>query len=190
MVNRLIIYSSIFVLICSFSVMANELDELAVEGKNLVNTYSAQLQQEYDKAYATISFDAVRKVCKETALILANDLDRNGWIIRRTSLDPLGETNLPDETEKRILHDLTDQQIESVNKELPPWYKLTETGNLSEFRYIKAFIMEQRCMTCHTETPGKNSALAAYTLKKSVMKNYFPDEISTETRAPLPVFEE
>jgi len=172
---------------------ADELDELAMESKKLIDVYSSHLQKEYDKAYTTISLDAVREICRKTALEIASHLSKDGYTIRRISITPLNEQNIPDLTEKRILQDFITRQAEGKEVDSLSWYKLNEIGNQSEFRYIKAFAMEQRCMTCHRDqsmSTEPQNTLAAYALKKVETKNYFPEEMFREQQKPLPVFEE
>lgn len=191
--NRPIKYLSIIVLLNSFASVADELDELAMESKKLVDVYSSQLQMEYDKAYATINFDAVREICRVTALGLAGDLNKDGYTIRRISMNPLNEQNIPDQTEKGILQDFITRQTKGNYVDKLSWYKLDEIGNQSQFRYIKAFTMEQRCMTCHQDqsmTTWSQNTISAYALKKIETKNYFPEEMFNEKHKPLPVFSE
>jgi hypothetical protein len=172
---------------------ADELDELILNSKKLADNYSSQLLTAYDNAYSAVSFDAVREVCRKTALELANRLSTNGHVIRRISVHPLNEQNIPDQTEKKVLQDFIARQTEGKEVDKLVWYKLQETGNRSEFRYIKAFILEQRCITCHKTQTSENEPLpelAAYSVKRIETKNYFPEEFSGEQHKPLPVFEE
>lgn len=173
--------------------MANEVDDLVAESKSLIQSYASQLQTAYDNAFGSHASDAVQGICRKVAIEIAGNLAKDGWTIRRTGLDVLNKNNAPDRTEVKVLHNFITRQSEGKETETLTWYKLNEIGNQSEFRYIKAFEMEQRCMICHTgqqSKTGSPSALSAYTLTRIETKNYFPDPVQQGQHEPLPTFEE
>jgi hypothetical protein len=173
--------------------MANEIEDLVAESKSLIQSYASQLQTAYDNAYNLNSTDAVQGVCRKIAIDIADKLAKGGWTVRRTGLDVLNKNNAPDHTEVKVLHNFITRQSEGKETETLAWYKLNEIGNQSEFRYIRAFTMEQRCMTCHTSQQHKEGslpALFAWTVIKTETKNYFPDQNQLDQYEPLPVFEE
>ena len=186
----------LFVTVCCFipsHLIANEIADLVADSKNLIRSYSSQLQSAYDNAFGSDTSDAVREVCRKIAIDIAGELAKDGWIIRRTGLEVLNKNNAPDRTEIKVLQNFITRQSEGKETETLSWYKFNETGNQSEFRYIKAFTMEQRCMSCHTEQQSKTgttTALSVYTLTRKEIKNYFPDPVQQGKYGPLQNFEE
>lgn len=166
---------------------AQELDDLIKEGKDIINGYAVNMQLEYDNAYRQNDPLFVKNVCTKKAKEIAGKLGREGWSIRRISLENKNTENEPDHTEKRILNDFVSkvQNGKDINK--LAWYKLREIGNQSEFRYIRAFSLDKRCMECHS---GISPPMAAYSVKKIEMENYFPDETKKNSHIPLPEFKE
>jgi hypothetical protein len=173
--------------------MADEIEDLVAESKNLIQSYTSQLQTAYDNAYNLNSTDAVQAICRNVAIDIADELANDGWGIRRTGLAVLNKNNAPDHTELRVLNNFIARQSEGKAADTLSWYKLNEVGNRSEFRYIKAFTIEQRCMTCHTSQQHKEGslpALFAWSVIRTETKNYFPDQNQLDQYEPLPVFEE
>jgi len=173
--------------------MADEIEDLVAESKNLIQSYTSQLQTAYDNAYNLNSTDAVQAICRNVAIDIADELANDGWGIRRTGLAVLNKNNAPDHTELRVLNNFIARQSEGKAADTLSWYKLNEVGNRSEFRYIKAFTIEQRCMTCHTGQQSKTGsapALSAYTLTRAETRNYFPDPVQQGQFEPLPDFTE
>ena len=172
---------------------ANELEELVTDSRKLIANYEFRLQVAYDDAYQSNKPAAVEEVCKKASTIFAGSLAKGGWRIGRTSLDVLNRDNAPDHIEQNILKNFSEKLDEGAETERLSWYKFTEIANHSEFRYIKAFEMEQRCMSCHKDqstTSGTQNTFAVYTLKKIETKNYFPEEAFSEPAGPLPLYEE
>jgi hypothetical protein len=175
------------------AIVANEIEDLVAESKSLIQSYATQLQTAYDNAFDSNNPDAIQVVCQNIAMKIAGNLAQDEWIIRRTGLDVLNKNNAPDQTELKVLHNFITRQSEEKNIEALSWYKFNETGNQSEFRYIRAFTMENRCMTCHKHQESKTGsppALSAYTLTKFETRNYFPDPVLQDQHAPLPTFTE
>jgi hypothetical protein len=118
-------------------------------------------------------------------------LSRDHWRVRRISLRYLNENNAPDDIEKKILNDFSEKYSSGWKTGQLAWYKLSEIGNQSEFRYIQAAAYEDRCMTCHAAQQKDTLApLFAYSVKKIEIKNYIPEPALQEKASPLPAFEE
>lgn len=185
---------SVFFLCGLFSarLYANELEDLVTESRKLVAGYELQLQTAYDEAYQANDSADIENVCKKASTLIAMDFAKDGWTISRTSLEVLNRDNAPDNVEHDILNRFHEKQAEGTPTERLSWYKFTEIANHSEFRYIRAFELAERCMSCHTSTDKSEGLLplAAYTLKKIRTKNYFPDKAGDEPYENLPVFEE
>ena len=173
--------------------MANELEELVIDSKKLITNYEFRLQTAYDDAYHSKNPATVEEICKKASTTFATGLSKGGWRIGRTSLNVLNRDNAPDHVEQNILKIFSEKLDEGAETERLSWYKLTEIANHSEFRYIKAFAMEQRCMSCHKDQStisGTQNTFAVYTLKKIEKKNYFPEEVRSKPGEPLPLYEE
>lgn len=170
-----------------FQLSAEELDDLVKNSKDIIDSYAVNMQLEYDNAYKQNDPLFVKEVCAKKAKEIAGNFGRNGWSIRRISLDYKNTDNAPDLTEKRILNDFVTKQRKGKNIDELAWYKLSEIANQSEFRYIKAFPLDKRCMECHS---GISQSMVAYSVKKIEMKNYIPDETKQTSHMPLPEFEE
>ena len=187
------LYSVILCCLFPSFLLADELEDLVTDSKILITSYSSQMQMAYETAYNSKNPLAVEEVCKKAATSIARSLAKDGWKIGRTSLDILNQDNAPDHIEKNILDNFNDKQASGTETEKLSWYKFTEVGNHSEFRYIKAFELEQRCMTCHSSQWNKEESLpdlAAWIVKRTETKNYFPDQNQLDHYKPLPVFEE
>lgn len=187
------LYSVILCCLFPSFLLADELEDLVTDSKILITSYSSQMQMAYETAYNSKNPLAVEEVCKKAATSIARSLAKDRWKIGRTSLDILNQDNAPDHIEKNILDNFNDKQASGTEIEKLSWYKFTEVGNYSEFRYIKAFELEQRCMSCHTSQRKKEESLpglAAYSVKKIETKNYFPEQHRLEQYDPLPVYEE
>jgi len=179
--------------LCSSQLSAAELDELVSTSREIINTYALNMRIAYENAYRQNDPLFVEEVCREQARKNATHLSGNDWTIRRISLDAISMENTPDQTGQRVLRDFIAKQARGEDTDQLAWYKLSEAGNLSEFRYIKAFTLEDRCVSCHAGSVSKNGSrpgLAAYSVKFAETKNYFPDEAKHNRQIPIPEFEE
>ena len=185
----------VLLVVCLYSsqAFAEELDNLLKSAKDLINTYSLSIQLEYEKGYSLNDPIFIKEICRQKAKEIAANMSRDGWSITRISMDYNNIDNAPDQTERRILKDFLAKNRKGKAAEELAWYKLNEIGNQSEFRYIRAFAMEERCMSCHSNTDKKSAtfpSLAAYSVKKIETKDYFPAENNNESMTPLPKFKE
>ena len=172
---------------------ANELVELSEQAKILIMDYSSPLLAAYEQTYASGNLNAVADICRSKTAEIADWLAHDGWTIRRITHTALNKSNRPDYTENKVLNDFEQKRTQGWNIDQLAWYKLDETGNQSEFRYIKAFTLEERCMTCHSARPRADNSgvrLGAYALKRIETKNYFPEETKLDQNKTLEEFEE
>ena len=178
----------------SFPVIADELDDLSAHSKDLITSLTSKLNTQYENAYALNKPDAVADICRKQSGKLTTDLSRDGWTIRRISLAYLNEANMPDAIEKKIMQDFAGKYANGWKTDQLAWYKLTEAGNQSEFRYVKATAYEDRCMSCHNSQRGETGSqpgLYAFALKKIETKNYIEEPVQeNETHEPLPTYGE
>ena len=177
----------------SYHLAANELDDLPEQAKILIVDYSSKLLSAYEQAYASGNLDAVAEICRSKATEIANRITRDGWTIHRITHAALNKNNRPDYTENKVLNDFYLKKMQGWKTDQLAWYKLDEVGNKSEFRYVKAFMLDERCMACHgahrsADNTGIN--LSAYALKRIETKNYLPEETKSDQNQLLEKFEE
>lgn len=171
---------------------AEDLDSLVKTSREIINTYALGMQFAYENAFRQNDLQFVKEVCEKTARENAVNLGKNGWQLQRVNLHSKNSMNTPDRTEKRILQDFLKKQSQGKSVEELSWYKLHEAGNQSEFHYMRAFKLEQRCMSCHAQNSSTDETtnLAAYSLKKIETKDYFPDTVAHDKNTPLPEYQE
>ena len=130
-------------------VSANELEELAETSRKLIAQFAEQLNSELSHALQEGGPQNAIAICKLKApkIALANSID--GWIIRRTSLKTRNPENDPDDFELKILNEFEEKKSEGHDISQLAYYKMTEVGNQSEFRYIKAIPVGEICLQCH-----------------------------------------
>ncbi len=177
----------------SYHLAANELDDFSEQAKDLIANYSSQLLAAYEQAYASGNLEAVAEICRNKAIEIANTLTRDSWKIHRITHAALNKNNRPDYTENKVLNEFEQKQEQGWKTDQLAWYKLDEIGNQSEFRYVKAFQLEERCMACHgAHRSADNSGirLSAYALKRIETKNYFSEEPKLDQNQMLEEFEE
>ena len=172
---------------------AGELDDLVKTGREIISVYSLKMQTDYESAFGKNDPLSVKKVCAKSAKVNADGIEKNGWEIHRITFNGINVINTPDQTEARVLKDFQDKLAEGKEADKLAWYQLREVGNQSEFRYIRAFTLEERCMTCHGDkkNPDVNfPGLAAYSVRKIEHKHYLPDDSGQSEQELLPDFRE
>lgn len=172
---------------------AEELGALLQTSKEIINNYALEMQQEYETAYKKDDPLSVEKICAINAKENAIKIATNGWEIHRVTLDSINKSNFPDQTEERVLKDFLDKIAKGKKPDKLAWYQLREIGNQSEFRYIRAFTLEERCMSCHKvseESNGNFPGLAAYSIRNIEHKQYFPKATGQSEPEILPEFQE
>jgi len=130
-------------------VSANELEELTATSRKLIAQFADQLKSELSHALqdgGPLNAIAMCKL-KTPEIALANSID--GWIIRRTSLKTRNPQNAPDDFELKILKEFEEKKLAGQDINQLAYYKMTEVGNQSEFRYIKAIPVGEICLQCH-----------------------------------------
>ncbi|MEE9551726.1 MAG: DUF3365 domain-containing protein [Gammaproteobacteria bacterium] len=189
--------------------LADEMGELARKSRELIKLYSESLQAEYEKAAHQNNPEDARKVCKIFSKKIATKLSKDGWYIKRTSLKPKNPDNTPDQFEKKILQDFEIKKSAGWPIDELAYYKLTEVGNQSEFRYIKAIAFEELCLSCHDNNSGDTLSgtdefnldeltdkseqvyiLGVYSLRRQETKKYFIKKKQNDLDQPLPEYKE
>jgi len=167
--------------------LAEDIDNLVLTGKTIINSYADQLHDEYENTFHQGKLNKVSEVCKNNA----STLTINGWQIRRISLSSLNKINDPDAVDTRILEDFNLKHAAGWNPERLAYYKLDETENYQQFRYYKAFQYEQRCLSCHGKNEGDDllkSTLGAYVTRK-IIDQAVSETSSKNKEFPLPVYQ-
>lgn len=132
-------------------VHADELDDLADTSLELIGEYSGKLINELTTAINEGGPENAIKICKVKAPRISYELSRDGWSINRTSLKIRNPDNAPDEFEEELLRDFEEKKSSGYDIDKLAYYKLTEVGTHSEFRYIKAIPVNEICLQCHGE---------------------------------------
>ena len=143
--------SLIFIVFIVTEVHADELDELADTSRELIGEFSGKLINELTTALNEGGPENAIKVCKVKAPWISNELSRDGWSVRRTSLKIRNPDNAPDEFEEALLREFEEKKSAGYDIDKLAYYKLTEIGTHSEFRYIKAIPVNEICLQCHGE---------------------------------------
>ncbi len=205
--------SSLLLLITSFlpnTISADELQHLVENSRELIRIFSEQLQSEYAKVIQENNPEQAMKVCRIIAPEIATHLSKDGWNIRRISLDFRNQNNAPDQYEKKILEDFEKKKSEGWSIDQLAYFKLSEIGDQSEFRYLKAIAREEFCLSCHgSNSPEKypiksdkphpnkqagnyksDDIYGAYSVKKQETKNYLSEPTQSDEYYTLPEYQE
>jgi hypothetical protein len=133
----------------SSQVCANELRLLADSSREIISNFSILLKKELQAAIQEGGPVNAITVCKTRAPDIAENISREGWQVGRTSLKIRNPANAPDEFEQNVLEDFERRKNEGRDIEQLAYYKMTEVGEQSEFRYVKAIATGDLCLTCH-----------------------------------------
>jgi len=205
--------NSFLLLITSFLpniISADELQHLVENSRELIRTFSEQLQSEYEKVIQKNNPENAMKVCRTIAPEIATHLSKDGWSIRRISLDFRNQNNAPDQFERKILENFEKKKSEGWTIDQLAYFKMSETGNQNEFRYLKAIAGEEFCLSCHGgDSPGENAIKSdklhstdqagnyksgviagAYSVKKQETKNYMSEPAQSDEYYTLPEYQE
>lgn len=192
------------------AVTADELQELAEKSKELIRIFSGQLQSEYAKVAQENNPEISMRVCTITAPEKAVEISKDGWSIRRISLNPINKNNTPDQFEEKILKDFEKKKSAGWSIDQLSYIKMTEIANQSEFRYLKAIAGEELCLSCHGSTVPEIIAFkldklypdhqakdlksgdihGAYVVEKKETKNYISEPARSGEQYTLPEYRE
>ncbi len=202
-----------FILMFCFpsTICADELDDLAKTSRELISQFSNQLITELTAAIKDGGPQNAISKCNLQAPEISSKLSRDGWSIRRTSLKIRNPNNAPDDFETKILNEFEEKNSAGHDINKLAYYKFTEVGTKSEFRYIKAIPVGELCLQCHGEDLSEPVKLklnelypddrarnfkvgdirGAFTLRKNFKRNVpeFEEEITTDP-VELPQYDE
>ena len=146
------IFISLFLVsIISGPAFADEIDDMVATSKELINQFSTMLKQELVTAINEGGTANAISRCNIKAPEISSALAKDGWSIGRTSLKIRNPDNAPDEFENNILNGFEEKKAAGQDINSLAYYKLTEIGNRSEFRYMKAIPVGEMCLQCHGE---------------------------------------
>ena len=149
---KILLYcSQIFFVFITASSQADELDDLADTSREMIGEFSGKLINELTSSLNEGGPENAITVCKIKAPQISNELSRDGWSVGRTSLKIRNPENKPDEFEEALLRDFEDKKAAGIDIDKLAYYKLTEVGSHSEFRYMKAIPVNEICLQCHGE---------------------------------------
>jgi hypothetical protein len=158
--NRLI--TSLALVICSTSLMADDLKDRADASRATVKEFAKTLQGKMQMAMKEGGPLNAIKVCNADAPGIATDMsNKKGWDVGRTSLKIRSAANAPDAWETKVLNDFEKQKAEGADpKKLEHYEVVTENGK-KVFRYMKAIPTGKVCTNCHGDNidPAVNAKL-------------------------------
>ena len=137
------------ILLPSSQTNAHELQQLTNTSQEIIDNFSSRLKNELlDAIKAGGPVNAI-EVCSTRAAEIAVNLSQDGWHVGRTSLRVRNPANSADEFEQKVLEDFERRKSEGRDIKQLAYYKMTEVGEQSEFRYLKAIPTGELCLTCH-----------------------------------------
>ncbi|MDC7788178.1 DUF3365 domain-containing protein [Rhodoplanes sp. TEM] len=149
---------------------------LAAEAGRVAADYGATLLGAVKGAIETSGLVGAIGFCKEQApAIAAEQSQRTGWRIARTSLKPRNPASAPDDFERAAMADFAARiaQGEAVAAQMRSATVETAEGPL--FRFVKAIPTGEPCLACHGATLKPDVAAA--------LKQLYPEDTATGFKA-------
>ncbi len=128
---------------------AHELKQLTNTSHEIIAKFSSHLKIELLEAIQARGPVNAIEVCSTRASEIAANLSQEGWQVGRTSLRVRNPAHSADEFEQKVLEDFERRKNEGRDIKQLAYYKMTEVGEQSEFRYMKAIPTGELCLTCH-----------------------------------------
>ena len=130
---------------------SQEVPSIPEQGKLLIQSFSADLKAELQKAIKEGGLKNGISVCSEKAPSIAEKYSDNEWIMKRTSLKLRNPLNEPTEFEREIMLQFQVKKDEGIPISELSYYgkEITESG--STHRIIKAIPTQGLCLGCHGE---------------------------------------
>lgn len=159
------IRSALFALfaLATLPAIADNLDKYKEESRAAALPFLKTLSGKNQQAIAEGGPESAIKVCKEIAPKMASDLSlRNGWKFTRVSLkarNPLLGT--PDQWEQNTLKQYEERLAKGEKPETLETAEIVSEPDGKYFRYMKAIVLQQGCVTCHGTTDKIPEAVKA-----------------------------
>jgi hypothetical protein len=148
--QRRIILSALFAL-TTLPALADNLNEYKEESRATAMPFLKELVAKNQQAIAEGGPESAIKVCKEIAPTMAGDISRQkGWKFTRVSLkvrNPLLGT--PDQWEQKSLMQFEERLAKGEKPETLETAEIVNEPNGKYFRYMKAIVLQQGCVSCH-----------------------------------------
>ncbi|EDY80712.1 hypothetical protein VDG1235_329 [Verrucomicrobiia bacterium DG1235] len=142
--------------------------ELTQEAITIIREFASTLKPELKKALESGGPTVAIEVCSNKAPAIAQNLsDKTGWAVHRVSLKPRNAAAEPDEWETNALKALDKRQAANDGTDPLMISELSET----EFRFMKAQIVEPLCTTCHGTDLAPEVAKA--------LQTFYPEDKAT-----------
>jgi hypothetical protein len=145
-----IILSTLFALF-TLPALADNLNEYREESRAAAMPFLKELVAKNQQAIAEGGPESAIKVCKEIAPTMAGDISRQkGWKFTRVSLkvrNPLLGT--PDPWEQNSLQQFEERLAKGEKPETLETAEIVNEPNGKYFRYMKAIVLQQGCVSCH-----------------------------------------
>ena len=128
---------------------ADQEPELLEQAREIVANLDARLQQKLKTTLKKEGTAQAVEICHLAAPDIVYEANRNGWVVRRTSLKVRNLEDAPDKWESKILEELeAKNEADAPESEMEHWEIVTVDGQ-KRFRYMKAIVAKQVCTRCH-----------------------------------------
>lgn len=152
----------------------DELVQRAAASREVVKQTQAALQQELQAALKKGGPELAIHSCGVRGLAIAKEASqKQGMIIRRTSLKLRNPYDAPDKWEKQVLENFEQRMKQGENPAQMEHYDIVEADDTKVFRYMKAIAIPKGapCLICH----GENIDPAL----RAKIKGRYPDDEAT-----------
>lgn len=148
--NKKLILAALFALAAA-PTFAGDMDALKEESRAAAMPFLKGLASENQKAVNDGGPESAITVCKDIAPKMAGELSRKtGWKVTRVSMkvrNPMLGTT--DEWEQKALKKLEARLAKGEKPETLEVSEIVKEPNGKSFRYMKAIVLQQGCVSCH-----------------------------------------
>lgn len=115
--------------------------------------------------------------CSAVAIALAREHEREGWRVRRVSLQLRNPADAPDGFEKRVLRGWASRHLRSPLDPGTEHVAVAHRAGRRSLRYMKPIVVSEPCLACH----GPASSLSPEV--RGVLRERYPKDRATGYRA-------
>lgn len=149
---------------CVTGPSAEQQAAMADDARKTAGSLIKQLGGELKKSLEANGPEGSIAVCKEKAPVIAAELSKSsGFNVRRVSPKNRNPNGVPDAWEAEAQATLEKRLSAGEKPETLETWQVVKTSGGNEFRYAKALVTQQVCLTCHGENipEGLKAKLAA-----------------------------
>ncbi len=149
---------------CATGPSAEQQAAMAADARSTAGSLIKQLGGELKKSIEANGPVEAISVCKEKAPAIAASLSKSsGFAVKRVSPKNRNPNGVPDAWEAQAQDALEKRLAAGEKPETLDTWQVVKTSSGKEFRYAKALVTQQVCLTCHgTDIPdGIKAKLAA-----------------------------